>query len=93
MAMVRITPLEVQVRCDWLDGRPRSIRLAGERLPVVSVERIRSEASAHPALTGPRTLFEVETPGARLALTFDHRSRRWRVEGLDPLAGADRPAA
>ena len=27
MAMIRITPLEVHVRTDWFDGRPRSIRI------------------------------------------------------------------
>ena len=36
-----------------------------------------------PVITGPRTLFEVETPRARLALTYHHRSRRWTITGLD----------
>ena len=45
--------------------------------------RIREEAAAYPVITGPRTLFEVETPRARLALTFQHRSRRWTVTALD----------
>jgi hypothetical protein len=34
-------------------------------------------------ISGPRTLFEVDTPRARLSLTFQHRSRRWTVTGLD----------
>jgi hypothetical protein len=34
-------------------------------------------------VTGPRTLFEVETPRARLALTYMHRSRRWTITALD----------
>jgi hypothetical protein len=38
---------------------------------------------------GPRTVFEVDTPRARLALTFEHRTRRWTIDGLDE----DRSAA
>ena len=49
---------------------------------------IRDERSAYPAITGPRTLFEVETPGVRLALTYLHRSKRWTIDGLDELAPA-----
>ena len=44
---------------------------------------IREEAAAYPVVTGPRTLFEVETPRARLALTYMHRSRRWTITALD----------
>ena len=44
MAMIRITPMEVRVRCDWFDGRPRSIRMAESSVPVVRVERIRDES-------------------------------------------------
>ncbi len=91
MAMVRITPVEVQVRCDWFDGTPRSVRMADEDVPVVSVARVRHEAAAYPALIGPRTLFEVETPRSRLSLTFQHRQRRWTVDGLDADGG--RPPA
>ena len=40
-------------------------------------------AAAYPVVTGPRTLFEVETPRARLALTYQHRSRRWTITALD----------
>jgi hypothetical protein len=28
-------------------------------------------------------MFEVETPRARLALSFQHRSKRWTVTALD----------
>jgi len=35
---------------------------------------------------GPRTIFEVETPKVRLALSFAHRSRQWTIEGLDEAA-------
>jgi hypothetical protein len=90
MAMVRITPLPVQVRTDWFSGRPLSIRMARASVPVVALEAVRHEAAAHPIATGPRTVFRVLTPGARYALTYEHRARRWLVEGLDLEA---RPAS
>jgi hypothetical protein len=46
---------------------------------------VRDESSAYPAITGPRTVFEVDTPSLRISLTFQHRSRRWAIEGLDGL--------
>jgi hypothetical protein len=53
------------------------------RLPITRLAAVREEAAAYPVITGPRTLFEVETPNARLNLTYQHRSRRWTVTGLD----------
>ena len=88
MAMIKITPLPVDVRCDLFDGRPRSVRVAGERLPVLAVSRVREEAAAYPRTTGPRTVFEVDTSLARLALSFGHRSRRWSVDGIDSYAAS-----
>jgi hypothetical protein len=32
---------------------------------------------------GPRTLFEIVTPTARLQLGFRHRDHRWSLEGID----------
>ena len=93
MAMVRISPVKVEVGCDWLTGRPRSVRLGDERMPVTGVARVREEAAAYPAAEGPRTLFELETPSARLALAFEHRRRRWLLQGLDPNVEPLRPAA
>ena len=84
MAMVPITPIQVEVACDLFDGRPRTVRVGAERLQILDVSRVREEASAYPVATGPRTLFEVVTPESRLSLTFHHRPRRWTVEGLDP---------
>ena len=84
MAMVRITPMEVRVRCDWFDGRPRSIRMAESSVPVVRVERIRDESRGYPAAAGPRTIFEVRTPDTRMSLAYQHRRRRWVIEGIDP---------
>ena len=83
MAMIRVEPVEVRVRADWFDGRPREVTLHGRRLPVLEVVGVRDESSAFPVVTGPRTLFEVETADARLKLSFRHRTRRWTVEALD----------
>jgi hypothetical protein len=91
MAMIRITPLEVRVRTDWFDGRPRSIRIDRATVPVLAVEAVRRESAAHPIQTGPRTLFRVRTPEARYALSYEHRRRRWLVEALEP--GSRRAAA
>jgi hypothetical protein len=89
MAMIRMEPVAVRVRTDWFDGRPREITWGEERLPVTSLAALRQEASAYPLAVGPRTVFEVDTPRARLALSYGHRSHRWTIEGLDE----DRPAA
>jgi hypothetical protein len=83
MAMIRVEPVEVHVRTGWFDGTPREITWGEERLPVTRLTAVREEAAAFPVITGPRTLFEVETPRARLALTFQHRSRRWTITALD----------
>ena len=83
MAMVRVEPVEVRVRADWFDGRPREVTLNGRRLRVLDVIGVRDESAAFPVVTGPRTLFEIETADARLQLAFRHRSRRWTVEGMD----------
>ena len=83
MAFIRVEPVTVQVRTDWFNGRPREITWGDERLPVTRLAVVREEAAAYPVISGPRTLFEVDTPRARLSLTFQHRSRRWTVTGLD----------
>ena len=83
MAFTRVAPVPVQVRTDWFSGRPREITLGADRLPITRLAVIREEAAAYPVITGPRTLFEVETPRARLALTYQHRSKRWTVTALD----------
>lgn len=90
MAMIRVAPVNVEVRTHWIDGRPREVAWGDRRLPVVSVAAVRDETSAYPVVVGPRTVFEVETPVARLTLSFRHRTRRWSIEGLDEV---HRPAA
>jgi hypothetical protein len=83
MAFIRVEPVEVQVRTNWFNGRPREITWGRERLPITRLTAVREEAAAYPVITGPRTLFEVDTPRARLSLIFQHRSRRWTMNGLD----------
>jgi hypothetical protein len=89
MAMIRMEPTVVRVRADWFNGRPREITWGEERLPIMALAAVRHEDSAYPAETGPRTLFEVVTPRARVALSYQHRSKRWTIEGVDE----ERPAA
>jgi hypothetical protein len=86
MAMVRVAPVSVQVRTDWLTGSPREITWGEDRLPVTRLVAVRDEQAAYPVITGPRTLFEVDTPTLRLSLTYLHRSRRWTIDGLDQAA-------
>ncbi|HET7168861.1 MAG TPA: hypothetical protein VFI69_06625 [Candidatus Limnocylindrales bacterium] len=88
MAFIRVEPVPVSVRTDWFSGRPREITWGDERLPITQLSSIREESSAYPVITGPRTLFEVETPRAKLALTYQHRSKRWTVTGLDQARAA-----
>ena len=83
MAFIRVEPVEVHVRTNWFDGRPLEIEWAGERLLVTRLAAVREEAAAYPVITGPRTLFEVETRRAFVSLTYLHRSRRWTITGMD----------
>ena len=88
MAMIRVEPVEVRVRADWFDGRPREVTLNGRKLRVLDVIGVRDESAAFPVVTGPRTLFEVETEDAILQLSFRHQSRRWTVEAMDVVRAA-----
>ena len=63
MAFIRVEPVEVHVRTDWFSGRPAGGHAgATSDSPSPSSPPIREEAAAYPVITGPRTLFEVETP-------------------------------
>ena len=88
MAMVRVAPVTVQVRTDWFKGIPREITWGEDRLTVTRLVAVRDERRAYPAITGPRTLFEVDTAGLRLSLTYRHRSRRWTIDGMDGVGEA-----
>ena len=83
MAMIRVEPVDVQVRTDWFDGRPRRSPGATSGLPVTAVASVRHEDAAYPVAIGLRTLFEVTTRRARFALGYRHRSRRWTLEGVE----------
>ena len=85
MAMVRVEPVRVEVRTDWFEGVPREIAWGTDRLPVTRIVAVRDERSAYPVVTGPRVVFEVETPKARMVLSYRQRSRRWAIEGLDEV--------
>ncbi|HYI21210.1 MAG TPA: hypothetical protein VEX62_01110 [Candidatus Limnocylindrales bacterium] len=83
MAIVRVTPTQVEVSCGLFDGRPRSIRVAHEKVPVIEIAQIRDEIAAYPVGRGPRRIFDVRTPDARLRLAYERRGRRWLLEGLE----------
>ena len=85
MAITRVEPVRVQVRTDWLTGRPREIHWGEQVLFVTNIAKVRRETAAYPVAIGPSRTFEVDTPRVRLALTFRHRGRRWTVDGVDRL--------
>jgi hypothetical protein len=91
MAMISVPPVAVRVGCDPFTGRPRAIRIGGDTIAVLEVERVRAEAAAYPADQGPRTVFTVRTSDSRVVLAFRHRDRRWQLEGVEPHPGL--PAA
>lgn len=93
MAMVRITPTQIDVGCDPFTGRPRRVRVGPVMQPVLSIERLRDESAAFPVAAGPRTVFDVRTPGSVLRLVFQHRTREWVVEGMDVQVMEPRLAA
>lgn len=88
MAMIRVEPVEVRVRTDWFDGRPKELEWAGRRLPILEVVGVRDETSAFPVVVGPRTVFDVQTACAWVQLAYRHRSRRWTIVGLDEAGRA-----
>lgn len=85
MAMVSISSTEVNVACDPFTGKPRVVRMGDSVLPVLALDRVRDESAAYREAVGPRTVFDLQTPAVRLRLAFHHRSRRWLVEGIEPV--------
>ena len=83
MAMTPIDPVAVRVRTDWWNGTPREISWGDQRIRVTGLVAVRDESAAFPMSLGPRTVFELETPVARVTLTYRHWSRRWTIDGLD----------
>jgi hypothetical protein len=87
MAQVKIQPTEARVRWDAHTHAPAEVAWNGRRLRVAHVERVRDERAAYPRDGGPRVSFVVDAvDGARAAVVFDGRRRRWYVEALDPAA-------
>jgi hypothetical protein len=87
MTIVHFESAGVSVACDPFTGRPRTVRIGEDQEPVLAIERVREESAAYPLETGPRTFFVVRTPHRRFQLTFEHRSRRWRVDGMETRSG------
>ncbi len=52
MAMIRVAPVNVEVRTDWFNGTPREVTWGTDRMPITRVVAIRDERSAYPAITG-----------------------------------------
>jgi hypothetical protein len=42
-------------------------------LPVINIDQVRDELAAYPVARGPRRIFDVRTPDARLRLAFEQR--------------------
>jgi hypothetical protein len=87
MTIVHSTSETLSVACDPFTGRPKSVRMGDDQEPVLAIERVREESAAYPLATGPRTFFVVRTPHKRFRLTFQHRSRRWLVDGIETRSG------
>ena len=87
MALVKIPPVEAQVRWDRAADRPADISWAGRHLQVVQLDAVRDERAAYPAERGPRVTFVLRTAdGVRASVSFDGRRRRWYVEAVEPAA-------
>ena len=81
MAMIRVEPLEVRVRADWFDGRPREVTLHGRRLPRPGGHRRPRRELRVPGRHRAPDALRGRDGGRPLQLAFRHRSRRWTVRG------------
>jgi hypothetical protein len=86
MALVKIKPVEAQVRWDRRHARPTTVRIGDRQLAVTGLEAVRDETAAYPADRGPRITYLLETDGGQASLVYDGRRRRWYVEALDTAA-------
>ena len=87
MALIKISPIEAQVRWDRHADRPSEVRWRGQHLRVTQLDAVRDERSAYPAERGPRVTFVLRTDdGGRASLVFDGRRRRWYLEAVESAA-------
>jgi hypothetical protein len=87
VALIRIPPVEAQVRWDRVADRPSSVRWTGGTLRVVDLDAVRDERAAFPADRGPRVTYVLRTAdGGRASLVFDGRRGRWYVEAIERAA-------
>jgi hypothetical protein len=79
MAIVRVTPTEIDVKTGLFDRRPRQIRIANENVPVIEIAQVRDELAAYPIELGPRRIFEVRTQARPALAARGPRSRLTRL--------------
>ena len=92
MAMIRVEPVEVQVRTDWFYGRPgRSRGATSTSSHPIAV--VREEAAAYPVIAVHGRSSRSTRRSPPLAHLPPPIAPRWPVEGLDPKpSGRRRPA-
>lgn len=87
MALVKISPIEAQVRWNRHADRPSEVRWRGHQLRVTQIDAVRDERSAYPAERGPRVTLVLRTEdGGRASLVFDGRRGRWFLEAVERAA-------
>ena len=83
MAIVRVTPTEIDVKTGLFDRRPRQIRIANESVPVIEIAQVRDELAAYPVAQGPRRIFDEDAPVSRKTAVL--RTASGALEHLDGL--------
>jgi hypothetical protein len=87
VALVKINPTEARVRWDRRARRPSDVRWNGHHLHVSGLDAVRDETSAYPVDRGPRVTYVLRSAdGARAAVAFDARRRRWFLEAVEEAA-------
>ncbi|MDQ3691436.1 MAG: hypothetical protein M3406_15685 [Chloroflexota bacterium] len=87
MALIKISPIEAQVRWDRRADRPSEVRWRGHHLRVTQLDAVRDERAAYPADRGPSLTLVLRTEdGGRASLVFDGRRRRWFLEAVERAA-------
>jgi len=86
MAIVRMSPLTFLSEPAGSTGPARD-HLGPGPPAHHAPQRRSSELAAYRIDRGRAPCFEVDTPAPRLALAFEHRTRRWTVDGIDDEVG------